>query len=141
MDASERERLVAVLRKQADDIARKGINGWGNTMSAAADMIEAGAIKLAGASERWLLVLNAKNQMIDKLTARVGALEADADEYRIRATAYDNIICSVIEIADHWRGHEGAGGQIVQFIDKAVATGYANLDAALRANTDVGEKS
>jgi hypothetical protein len=33
--------LVDTLRAQAADIGQRGINGWGNTMTSAADRIEA----------------------------------------------------------------------------------------------------
>ena len=33
--------IVATLRKQADEIAKAGLPGWGNTMMDAADEIEA----------------------------------------------------------------------------------------------------
>lgn len=38
--------IVETLRKQARDIAKQGVNGWGNTMQFAADEIEALRAKL-----------------------------------------------------------------------------------------------
>jgi chorismate mutase len=80
--------VIDALRKQADEIAREGHMGWGNTMTAAADAIDALLAErngLAKDAERYRWLRNPDQDVslvLDKVTGEVPADEFGCGGYR-----------------------------------------------------------
>ena len=84
--------LVELLRTQAKEIADEGINGWGNTMTLAADRI----------AELEVQYQEAFNHLRNR-NARVAELEAALGNLYPRAKGDDDWIESILRERDRYR--------------------------------------